>query len=320
MFLLGMAGGLALLILGAEILVRGGSALARRFNISELVVGLTIVAFGTSGPEMIVSVVSAVQGSTSLAVSNVLGSNLFNLLVILGISSMLSPLGVDKNTVWKGIPFLLLTCAAVFLLAEPAAGCPDTIGALTRFDGYVLLCFFAIFLYYTFSIAKSSGELQETGKSPPEKMSGFLMSGFIAGGLVLLILGGRIFVASAVVLAKKLGMSESLVGLTVVAAGTSLPELASSLMAAYRGRIGMAVGNVVGSNIFNVFLVLGVSAAIRPAPLSPGDFLDNAAVALASLALFLFMFTGKKRSIDRWEGAVFVFAFAAYLWFKITSS
>ncbi len=309
-----------MLILGAEILVRGGSALARRFNISELVVGLTIVAFGTSGPELIVSVVSAVQGSTALAVSNVLGSNLFNILVILGASSLITPLEVDKNTVWKGIPFLLLTCAAVFLLAEPAAGCPDTIGALTRFDGYVLLCFFAIFLYYTFSIAKSSGELQETGKSPPEKMSGLLMSGFIAGGMVLLILGGRIFVASAVVLAKKLGMSESLVGLTVVAAGTSLPELASSLMAAYRGRIGMAVGNVVGSNIFNVFLVLGVSAAIRPAPLSPGDFLDNAAVALASLALFLFMFTGKKRSIDRWEGAVFVFAFAAYLWFKITSS
>ena len=317
MFILGIVAGLALLIVGAEMLVRGGSALALRFGVTELVIGLTIVAFGTSGPEMVVSVVAALQGSTALAVSNILGSNLFNLLIILGVSAVIVPLEVDRNTVWKGIPFLLLSSAAVFFLAEPSPACPSLSSMLSRFDGLILLCFFAIFLYYTFSIAKPASENPPAAASITAGSSGLAMAGLIAAGLFLLVLGGRIFVASAVIMAKMLGMSESMIGLTVVAAGTSLPELATSLVAAYRGKIGMAVGNVVGSNIFNVFLILGISAVVRPAPLSRWDYCDNLAVTLASLALFLSMFTGRKRKVDRWEGGAFIFAFAGYMWFRI---
>ncbi|MBI9074058.1 MAG: calcium/sodium antiporter [Desulfatibacillum sp.] len=317
MYIFGIMAGLALLIVGAELLVRGGSALARRFGVSELVVGLTIVAFGTSGPELVVSVVSAIQGSTGLAVSNVLGSNLFNLLLILGIASLVTPLAVDKNTVWKGIPFLVLAAASVFFLSEPQGACPGLSSTLSLYDGLMLLCLFVIFIYYTFSIAKSENVLESVPVGLTGSIKGMAMAGLVAGGLLLLILGGRIFVASAVLLARKFGMSESLVGLTVVAAGTSLPELATSVVAAYRGKISMAVGNVVGSNIFNTFLILGLSVIIRPATLNKGDLYDAAAVFAASLTLFLFMFTGKRRELDRWEGGAFIFAFTAYMWFRI---
>lgn len=307
--------GFVLLIKGADWLVDGASAIAGRFNISDLVIGLTVVAFGTSTPELFVNIIASAKGNTDIAIGNVLGSNIANVFLILGVSAIIYPLSVTKGTVWKGIPFGLLAVIVLAFMANDRLIDGSATSLLTRIDGLILLAFFSIFLYYSFSIATTIEEMEEQLPRKTRSMAISLLLVII--GLVGLTLGGQWIVNGAIKLAMSFGMSESLVGLTIVAVGTSLPELATSAMAAYKKNVEIAVGNVVGSNIFNIFLVLGVSSTVKPLPFQTRSNLDIAVVILSSLLLFLFMFTGKKRSLDRWEGIVFVILYVAYIAFLI---
>jgi cation:H+ antiporter len=307
--------GFLFLIKGADYLVDGASTIARRFNVSDLVIGLTVVAFGTSTPELFVNIVASAKGNTDIAIGNVLGSNISNIFLILGVSGIIYPLSVSKGTVWKEIPFSLLAVIVLGLMANDRVIDGGGSSLLTRIDGLVLLAFFTIFLYYSFSIAKPIEGLDEQVSVKTYGIAKSIL--LVVAGLIGLTLGGKWIVDGAVTFAKSFGMSESLVGLTIVAVGTSLPELATSTMAAYKKNVEIAVGNVVGSNIFNIFFVLGISSTIKPLPFQPKSNLDIGVVIIASLLLFLFMFTGQKRSLDRWEGIVFVFLYAGYIAFLI---
>ena len=307
--------GFAVIIKCADFLVDGSSSIARRFRVSELVIGLTVVAFGTSTPELFVNIVASLKGNSEIAIGNILGSNIANILLILGVSSVICPLTVTKGTVWKEIPFSLLAAIVLGLMANDQLIDKNGISVLTRIDGLVLLCFFIIFLYYSVSIAK---EIEGIETHVPSKEHGLTKSVLlVVSGLAGLCFGGEWIVEGAVNLAVKLGISQSVVGLTIVAIGTSLPELATSAVAAHRGKPDIAVGNVVGSNIFNIFFVLGVSAIIKPIPFNSRSNIDIGVVILASLLLFTFMFTGQKRSIDRWEGIVSLMLYGAYLVYQI---
>ena len=307
--------GFAVIIKGADFLVDGSSSIARRFRISELVIGLTVVAFGTSTPELFVNIIASLKGNSEIAIGNILGSNIANILLILGVSSIICPLSVTKGTVWKEIPFSLLAAIVLGFMANDQLIDKNSISILTRIDGLVLLSFFIIFLYYSVSIAK---EIEGIETLVPSKEHGLTKSILLmATGLVGLCFGGDWIVGGATDLALKLGISQSVVGLTIVAVGTSLPELATSAVAAYKGKPDIAVGNVVGSNIFNIFFVLGVSSVIKPIPFHSRSNIDIGVVILASVFLFIFMFTGQKRSIDRWEGVVFLILYASYLAFLI---
>jgi cation:H+ antiporter len=305
--------GFVLLIKGAYFLVDGASAMARRLNVSDLVIGLTVVAFGTSTPELFVNVIASAKGNTDLAIGNVLGSNIANVFLILGVSSVIYPLEVTKGTVWKEIPFSLLAALVLGFMANDHLIDHENFSSLTRIDGLILLSFFSIFMYYSHGIA---GEIEGVEQHVRVEEKSTVKSLFLVGaGLGALALGGKWIVDGAVVIARQFGMSQSLIGLTVVAVGTSLPELATSAVAAHRRNAEIAVGNVVGSNIFNIFFVLGISSVIKPLPFHIKDNPDIGMVILSSLLLFLFMFTGKKRSLDRWEGAVFLVLYAIYMIF-----
>lgn len=307
--------GIVLLIKGADLLVDGASSIARRMNVSDLVIGLTVVAFGTSTPELFVNIFSSLKGNTDIAVGNVLGSNIANIFLILGVSSIIYPLTVTKGTVWKEIPFSLLAALILGIMANDHLIDKTGSSALTRIDGLVFLSFFIIFIYYSLSIAESIEGMEE---HVPAKQYGLGKSLLLVLlGLFGLTLGGQWIIDGAVHVAGKFGMSQSLVGLTVVAVGTSLPELATSAVAASKKNVEIAVGNVVGSNIFNIFFVLGVSSIIKPLPFQLRNNIDIAAVILASTLLFTSMFTGKKRSLDRWEGLVFLALYAGYTAFLI---
>ncbi|MFC1822832.1 calcium/sodium antiporter [Thermodesulfobacteriota bacterium] len=307
--------GFVFLIKGAGFLVDGASSIARRLKVSGLVIGLTVVAFGTSTPELFVNLIASVQGNTEIAIGNVLGSNISNIFLILGISSLIYPLSVTKGTVWKEIPLSLLAAILLGILANDRWIDGTNDSALTRTDGLVFLSFFIIFLYYSFSIAKNIEGMEEHVPAKQYGMGRSLL--FIVLGLVGLSLGGKWIVDGAVHMAKSFGMSESLVGLTIVAVGTSLPELATSAVAAHKKNVEIAVGNVVGSNIFNIFFVLGISSTVKPLSFQIKNNLDIGVVILANLFLFFSMFTGKKRSLDRWEGAVFVLLYAGYITYLV---
>jgi cation:H+ antiporter len=306
--------GFGLLIKAADWLVDGASALARRLKVSDLAIGLTVVAFGTSTPELFVNLVAAAQGKTALALGNVIGSNIANILLILGIAAIITPLAATAGTVWKEIPFSLLAAVVLGIVVNDRllGGISDIV---TRGDGLVLLCFLAIFFYYTAAIAFDTGDFdpQTEIKSMPLPIA--LLR--VAVGLAGLVLGGWLIVANATLIAQQVGISEALIGLTVVAVGTSLPELATSAVAAYKGNADIAIGNVVGSNIFNIFFILGVTATIHPIPCETSSNAEVPVLIAASLLLFLSMFTGRRRSVDRWEGVVFVFLYIAFVSYKI---
>lgn len=307
--------GFILLIKGANLLVDGASSVAKRLNISDLVIGLTVVAFGTSTPELFVNIFASIKGNTDIAIGNVLGSNIANIFLILGVSALIFPLAVGKGTVWKEIPLSLLAALLLGVMANDRLIDKSDTSALTRIDGLVFLAFFIIFIYYSFGIAK---RIDGIDSHLPQKQYGLLKSLLlIAGGLVGLGVGGNLIVGGAVHIASRLGVSQSLIGLTIVAVGTSLPELATSAVAVYKKNFEIAVGNVVGSNIFNIFFVLGLSSIIKPLPFQPGSNVDIGAVILASLLLFLWMFTGKKRSLDRWEGMIFLILYGCYISFLV---
>ncbi|MDY6855055.1 MAG: calcium/sodium antiporter [Thermodesulfobacteriota bacterium] len=307
--------GFVILIKGAGSLVDGASSIARRFNVSDLVIGLTVVAFGTSSPELFVNIVSSLKGNTDIAIGNILGSNIANILLILGASSIICPLTVSKGTVWKEIPFSLLAALLLGVLANDRLIDKTDFSVLTRTDGLVFISFFIIFIYYTFGIAQKIEGMED---HMPVKQYGLVKSlFFVMLGLTGLGLGGKWIVDGAVRLALQFGMSQSLVGLTIVAVGTSLPELATSAVAASKKNVEIAVGNVVGSNIFNIFFVLGISSTIRPLPFQSKSNVDIGVVVLASVLLFAYMFTGNKHSLDRWEGILFIFLYGTYITFLI---
>jgi len=307
--------GFVLLIKGADLLVDGASAISRRYGISDLVIGLTVVAFGTSTPELFVNISASLQGSTGIAIGNVLGSNIANILLILGFAALIHPLRVTRGTVWREIPFSLLAALALWAAANDNLIDGWAYSDISRSDGLIFLMFFAIFMYYTASIAHS-GDNHLNGEPLHQRGIGKSVL-FMISGLIGLMLGGKWIVDGAVHIASTLGMDEALVGLTLVAVGTSLPELATSAMAAYKGNVEMAVGNVVGSNIFNIFFVLAISSIIKPLAFDAASNMDIGMVVLASFILFAAMFSGKRQSLDRWEGVLLLGTFAAYMTFRI---
>lgn len=308
--------GFILLIKGADLLVDGASSIAKKLNISAIVIGLTIVAFGTSMPELIVNLFASMSGNTDIAIGNILGSNIANILLILGISAIIYPLVTKKNTVWKEIPLNLIASIILGVMANDMLIDGSGFSGLTRIDGIILITFFIIFLYYTFGIAKISGETSETDIKQFSNLKSAL---YIICGLVSLALGGKWIVDGAIKIAELFNISQSLIGLTIVAVGTSLPELATSAIAAYKKQTDIAIGNVVGSNIFNIFWILGISSIIRPLPFNTNSVADILMTVFASLILFVIMFIGKKHTVERWQGALFIMIYIGYIIFLVSS-
>ncbi len=312
--------GLIILIIGAEGLVRGASSLAAKLKVSALIIGLTVVSFGTSAPELTVNLLAAFGGSPDLAIGNVVGSNIANILLVLGVSAFIVPLAVKSSTVWKEIPLALLGIALVFIMGNDHLIDNVPFNAITRTDGIVLVLLLAIFMYYIFGKAKNDrAEAASVVESTEQtkQYSVLMSSGLTIVGVIGLVLGGRLLVDGAVSIASSFGVSEALIGLTIVAIGTSLPELATSVVAALKKQTDIAIGNVVGSCIFNVFFVLGTTSVILPIPINSVINVDIAVAIAATILLFILMFVGKKRQIVRWEGGMFVLLYAAYIGFLV---
>ena len=309
--------GFFILIKGADILINGSVSVAKKFKISSIVIGLTIIAFGTSMPELIVNIFANAQGNTEIVIGNILGSNIVNILFILGISAVIYPITANKNTVLKEIPFSLLAIVVLGIMANDIIIDGQIFSIVTRIDGLILISFFIIFLYYIFGITKSVEDI--VGKDEIKVFSYSKAVFYIILGIVGLIVGGKWIVDGAVEIARFFNISESLIGLTIVAIGTSLPELATSAVAAYKKQSDIAIGNIVGSNIFNIFWVLGVSAIIRPLPFNDSLNKDIAMTIFASVILFLMMFIGKKRIIKRWQGIFMIIVYIGYIVFLVWS-
>lgn len=312
-----LVGGLLLILLGANGLTDGAASVAKRFNIPSIVIGLTIVAFGTSAPELTVSVSSALKGSADIAVGNVVGSNLFNTLMIVGVTAMFAPIVVNRNTLLKEIPLCVLASVAVLVCANDVLLDGGQENVLSITDGLLLLCFFAVFLGYTFAIAKNNPQEkeEETGEIKNLPMWKSLL--YIVGGLAGLIYGGTLFVDGASGIARSLGVSESVIGLTLVAGGTSLPELATSVVAALKKNPEIAIGNAIGSNLFNIFFVLGCSASITPLHLDGITNFDLLVLVGSSILLWLLGVFFGKRIITRLEGSLLILCYVAYTAFLI---
>ena len=310
--------GFIFLIKGADYLVQGSSSLAKKLRVSDLIIGLTIVALGTSTPELVVNLVASFRGTADLAIGNVLGSNIANILLILGVSATIYPLVVHKNTVYKEIPFALLAVLALFFLVNDQDLASQKANLLSRGDGLVLLLFFLIFMYYVFSVAVSKPNsedavLEEDIQVLPMWQSWMM----IIAGILGLVFGGQWVVDSAVAIAKMLGVSEKLIGLTVVAIGTSLPELVTSAMAAYRQKTDIAVGNVVGSNIMNILFILALTAVVSPLSFSNDLQVDLWMVIGVTVLLFLALFVGKRRLLERWQGVTFITVYLMYIVYSL---
>ena len=307
--------GFVALVKGADWLVDGASAIAKHFGISDLVIGLTVVAFGTSMPEFVVNMVSVAEGSTDLAITNILGSNIINTFVILGLTALVYPIVSQKRSRDFDIPFSII--AGVLVITFVAIQLPfgEAERGIGRTGGIILLTLFIYFLYNTFRHAKEHPEDAESEniKEIPTRRAIAL----ILGGFVGLVVGGELIVKSAVDIATRLGVSEAVIGLTVVALGTSLPELATSVIAATKHNSDIALGNVIGSNIFNVFFVLGTSAVVHPLPAYEGIELDAIVATLGSIVVWLAVKTNKERKIQRWAGALLLIIYTGYLTYRL---
>ncbi len=311
MDILFLIGGLLLILLGANGLTDGAASIAKRFHIPSIVIGLTIVAFGTSAPELTVSVSSALKGSADIAIGNVVGSNIFNTLMIVGCTALFAPIVISGNTLRKEIPLCILSSIVLLICANDILLDHSSENIISITDGLLLLCFFMIFLGYTFAIAfqgKKEGETEEEIKQLPMWRSIL----YIIGGLVALIAGGSFFVDGASGIARSLGVSESVIGLTLVAGGTSLPELATSIVAALKKNPEIAIGNVIGSNLFNIFFVLGCSASITPLHLTGITNMDLLVLVGSSVLLWIFGLFFAKRTITRIEGSILILCYIAY--------
>ena len=333
--------GCAALIKGADFLVEGASGLAKKYGVSDIIIGLTVVAFGTSMPEFVVNMVAVGQGSTEIAITNVLGSNIINTFVILGCTALIFPISSQKSTRRFDIPFSLIAALLVLLfavynspswlqiehifnvnIADPTLSDLGSIqmgqgngGFISGVGGSILLVFFIIFLWHNF---KGIGSVPQTESNEEYKpMSAKRALALIIGGLVGLVVGGEVIVKSATSIAQSLGVSDAIIGLTVVALGTSLPELATSCMAAFKKNCDIALGNVIGSNIFNIFFILGTSACVKALPGYHGLETDAMMAALGSVLVMLFVYLTKKHEIKRWHGAILLLTYASYLAYRI---
>jgi cation:H+ antiporter len=304
--------GLVLLVKGADWLVDGASVLAKKKNVSDLAIGLTIVAFGTSAPELVVNAVAATGNYPDIVFGNVIGSNNFNLFIILGISGLIIPLSVQSSTVWKEIPFSLVAAIGLFFLANAYLFSGNPL--LSRWDGVILLVCFVAFLYYVATQLKSDPQAEQVEVKDYSNQKIWML---IFIGLAGLVGGGKLVVDNAVSMAQSLGVSEKMIGLTIVAAGTSLPELATSVVAAMRKNADIAIGNIVGSNIFNLLLILGVSSLIRPLEFNPSFNTDIYILGAGTVFLFLAMFTGKRYRLDRWEALMLLTTYLLYTGYLI---
>mgnify|MGYP001015518478 CR=1 FL=1 len=301
--------GFVLLIFGANYLVDGASGLAKRFNVSNLIIGLTVVAFGTSAPELVVNLIAAINpGTTDIALTNIIGSNMINTYVILGAAAVVFPIISQKSSRRFDIPLSLIAPVAVLLLSYN--------GLLSLIDGLVLMLFFIWFMYSNISKAIKHPEDEQSENFKPMKIWKALL--MIFGGLAALIGGAQLVVPAATNIAVQFGISQSIIGLTIVALGTSLPELATSVVAAFKKNSDIALGNVIGSNIFNVFFILSTSAIIRPLPSYSGMEIDLIFTALGSVLILLFIYSSKDRNIKRWGGIAFLLAYALFLYWKIS--
>ncbi len=305
--------GLCLLIAGAEALVRGAASIAKKMGIPQLAIGLTIVAFGTSTPELAVNLFSAFRGNPDIAIGNVIGSNIANILLILGISSAIQPLQIKSSTIFREIPFALLASILVYTMGNDAFFDNAPYSAITRTDGFALLGLFVVFMFYIYGLAKKR-EIE------PEDVAQYTYARsilFTLAGLVLLVIGGKVLVDGAVSLARQSGLSEAFIGLTIVAVGTSLPEMATSVVASIHRHHDIAIGNIVGSNIFNIFFVLGITGSILNLPFNRFVNMDVIVSILSTALLFTFAFAGRRQAIERWHGLFFVLLYGAYVLYLV---
>lgn len=307
--------GFAVLIKGADFLVNGSSSLAKKMNVSNLAIGLTVVAFGTSTPELIVSVLAGLEGKNDASFGNIIGSNNFNLMFILGIAGLIYPLTVQRSTIKYEVPLSILAAVVLFVLVNDVIlwgasyDNPSIAGTLSRLDAFIFLLFFVGFMLYIVRTMKNNSDLdQDTVKI----YSSGLSIVYIVAGLAMLIGGGKLVVDNAIEIAQSFGMSEKLIGLTILAAGTSLPELVTSCVAAYRKNTDIAIGNVIGSNIFNIFFILGITGLINPMPYSAAMNFDIYVLIASTLVLMIFMFTINTRKLDRWEAFLLLVGYITY--------
>lgn len=306
--------GLALVLAGANFLTEGAAAVAEKFHVSEFVIGLTIVAVGTSMPEFVVSSSAAFRGSCDMAIGNVVGSNIFNVFLILGLCALISPLPLTKNNVRFDIPLTFLASFILFAFTSDTLLGTGSVNRIGRIEGAIMfLCYIALMIY----TIRTSKQDNPAGNAEP-RMKMWKAAIAIAGGLVALIFGSRMFVDGASELARRMGISEAMIAITLVAGGTSLPELASSVVSIIKGQKGMALGNVLGSNIFNILFILGSCSVIRPLTLGDIDIIDILMVLLSATLPFIFAFTFRGRAINRIEGAAFLLIYAAYMWWLIS--
>lgn len=307
--------GFLLLIKGADVFVSGSSSIAKKLNVPSLIIGLTIVAFGTSAPEAAVSITAALKGNNDMAIANVVGSNIFNLLAVIGVASMIKPIKVQKSTILKEFPFLILGTVVLLILAHDTKFQDYSINSLTRADGLMFLALFSIFMYYLIEMAITSKEEMELDESTDIMPMGKSII-FSVLGVIGIIIGSQIVVDAASGIAISWGMSQNLVGLTIVSIGTSLPEFVTSVVAAKKGESDIAIGNVVGSNIFNIFFVLGISSTIHQIQVQPIVFVDMLVMILITIILYILATT--KRTINKGEGLFCVILYAMYMIFIIT--
>ncbi len=309
--------GFVLLIKGADFLVSGASSLAKRFNISDIAIGLTVVAMGTSAPELVVNIISGSSGHNEVVYGNIIGSNIFNMFLILGLAAVIYPITVQKNALWKEVPYSLLATIVFFVLVNDVIFLDSAQNELSLTDSFILLVMFGLFLLYIFLNAKNTGEVD--GVDDIVIYGNLKTSVMVLAGMGGLSVGGKVIVDNAVELAHMFNVSEKLIGLTILAAGTSLPELATTAVAAFQKKSDLAVGNIVGSNIFNLLLVLGLTG-LTSAPLVYDAVLnvDVILIMIGTLMMFVFMFTLDKYKIDRVEGAIYLVGFVGYTFYLFT--
>ena len=314
--LLILAAGLVLILLGANYLVEGSSAIARKFGISEFIIGLTIVGIGTSSPEMVVSFLASLQGKADMAIGNIIGSNIFNTLLILGVTALISPLTITKSNIKKDIPMNIFATILLIVFGLHATLFGLGTDTLSRYDGAILL---AVFIWYLVSSFRNKSSIEEDGQEIIKDSPFWLTFIMIAGGLAGLIIGGRLFVNSASELARIFGVSDKFIAITVMAGGTSMPELATCVVAALKGKGQLALGNILGSNISNILLILGGSALINPLSFSGITAVDVSTLLASALFILLSAWTFKKKKLARVEGAILLLGEAAYLWYLISN-
>ena len=315
--------GLTLVLGGANYLTDGATAIAKRFKMSDLVIGMTVVAFGSSTPDLVVSLTSTLQNKGAMAVANIVGANIFDIFLVIGLCTLVRPVVIGRATLQKVFPMVILSSAVLFLVACDVLvdGLPSNL--IDRSDGLILICFFVINCFVTYMVSKSPDTLAssagntEVSKKPLKMWLAVVM---VLGGLGGLVVGGNWFVSSASGIAEKAGMSESLVGLTIVAIGSSLPDLSTSLIAAVKGHSGIAVGNIVGSCVLNVFFIIGLCATVKPLELGTVNAIDFGILVVGSVLIWLFGWVWGKRTINRPEGTILILCYAGYILYLILSN